>query len=117
MTRIRMTLLALPILAAVALGGVRTLHSPTAAADSITVSMINNSYAPATLTVAAGTTVIWSNDDTAAGENHDVITEDGAFFSPIVTPGQTTSFTFDVPGTYKYYCDLHFDMFGTIVVQ
>ncbi|MHB8574262.1 MAG: cupredoxin domain-containing protein [Dehalococcoidia bacterium] len=105
-----------------ALAGASGVHHGrnTSAQDAITVSMINNTYAPATLTVSAGTTVTWVNneDPNGADVTHDIITDDYTTInSGFVDPGQSVSFTFTDPGTYHYVCDLHALMEGTITVQ
>ena len=91
--------------------------APVSAQEPVTVRMIDNVFSPASLTVSAGTTVIWVNDDFASGEYHDVISEDGAVFTDPFAPGDYTSYTFSTPGVYGYYCDLHLGMFGTITVR
>lgn len=90
------------------------------AQSAVVVSMVDNQFAPSTITVAAGSVVIWvNNEDPAALDNiHDVIASDySAFVSDYVSPGATFSQEFDTPGTYTYLCDLHTGMQGTIVVQ
>ena len=76
-------------------------------------------YEPATLTVRVGTTVQWTNDGQhvhdatdrrdAALRASDVDYPSGAkpFDSGPMQPGQTFSYTFIVPGTYKYICIPH----------
>lgn len=91
--------------------------APAAATQGAVVSMQFNRFAPETITVAAGTTVTWTNDDFGSGEFHDVIAEDGSFVSATFGPGGAYSVTFDFPGQYGYYCDLHEGMFGRVIVQ
>lgn len=76
----------------------------------------NFAFAPATLTVAAGTTVTWLNKDE---EPHTVMSADrqASFKSPALDTDDKFSFTFAKPGTYKYFCTIHSHMVGTIVVQ
>jgi plastocyanin len=76
-------------------------------------------YEPATLTVRAGTTVQWTNEGQqihdatdrrdAALRASDVAYPSGAepFDSGPMQSGQTYSYTFMVPGTYKYICIPH----------
>jgi len=80
------------------------------------VTIQDFSYSPATLTVAAGTTVVWTNED-AVG--HTVTAADGIevgaaptglFDSGILDQGDTFEFTFDEPGTYFYLCRPHASM-------
>ncbi|HEY5629777.1 MAG TPA: plastocyanin/azurin family copper-binding protein [Candidatus Limnocylindrales bacterium] len=73
-------------------------------------------FAPAAITVAAGTTVTWTNDDHFT---HSVQFLDGGLPSDphVMQPGSSTSFTFTTPGTYHYQCHLHpTDMQGTVTV-
>ncbi len=75
------------------------------------------SFSPATMTIPAGTTVVWTND---SGAPHTVTSDTGApaaFDSGAVNAsGGTFSFTFAQPGTYHYHCNYHPYMHGTIVV-
>ena len=73
-------------------------------------------FAPAAITVSAGTTVTWTNDDHFT---HSVQFLDGGLpTEPLVMdPGTSTSFTFATPGTYHYQCHLHpTDMQGVVTV-
>ncbi len=76
----------------------------------------NFAFAPATLTVAAGTKVTWINHDE---EPHTVMSADPRtpFKSPALDTDDKFSFVFATPGTYKYFCTIHSHMVGTIVVQ
>ncbi|GEM_PF-1739443 len=106
----------LALLVSSAAGPPRTVR----AQDAIVVAMINNQYAPGTITIAAGSTVTWvNNEDPNASDNvHDVIADDyTSWSSDYINPGETYSREFDTPGTYTYLCDLHTNMQGTIVVQ
>jgi amicyanin len=79
------------------------------------VTIDNFSFAPATLTVKAGTTVTWINKDDIP---HGVGATNNAFKkSPALDTDDKYSFTFTTPGTYQYFCYLHPKMVGTIVVQ
>jgi plastocyanin len=78
------------------------------------VNISNFAFAPATLTVAAGTTVTWTNKDE---EPHTVVSSDGStFHSPGLDTGKTFSFTFPNAGTFDYICSIHPMMHGTVVV-
>jgi plastocyanin len=98
------------------------LHAGTTARaqSAVSVSMINNVYAPPTITITAGTTVTWVNNEDPNGTDvtHDVIDGDGtSWSSDYIDPGQSFSHEYDTPGTYPYFCDLHQNMSGTVVVQ
>jgi plastocyanin len=38
-------------------------------------------------------------------------------FNPLLNPGQTFSFTFTEEGNYPYFCTLHPNMVGTVIVS
>jgi plastocyanin len=89
------------------------------AAMANVVLMQGNQFLPTEYQVPPGTTVTWVNLD---GEEHDVLPADWenridpAFESPLIAPGGSWSFTFTIPGTYSYFCDLHANMVGVITV-
>lgn len=74
----------------------------------------SQAYAPNPLTVTAGTTLTWTNGDTAT---HGAINDAGAFSSGNLGAGGKYSVTLQVPGTYAYHCPIHTSMTGTIVVR
>jgi plastocyanin len=76
------------------------------------ISIEEFTFKPATLTIKAGTTVTWTNNDTAG---HDVKSD--SFQSPTMAKGQTFSFTFNNTGTFNYICGIHPNMKGTIKVE
>ena len=78
------------------------------------VKIDNFSFGPATLTVAAGTTVTWTNRDDIP---HTVVSDDKAFKSKVLDTDEKFSFTFAKPGTYSYFCSVHPKMTGKVVVQ
>ncbi|MDE2136081.1 MAG: cupredoxin family copper-binding protein [Gammaproteobacteria bacterium] len=71
-------------------------------------------FAPLTVTIAAGTTVTWTNRD---DEPHTVVSDTGLFRSGALDTNESFSFRFDAPGTYHYACSIHPRMVGTIVVR
>jgi len=78
------------------------------------VKIDNFSFGPASLTVAAGTTVTWINRDDIP---HTVVSEDKLFKSRVLDTDEKFSFTFAKPGTFGYFCSLHPKMTGKVVVQ
>lgn len=82
-------------------------------APEASVTIADFKYAPATLTVPAGTTVRFRNDDSDA---HTVTAGDGTFDSGGLDPHGIYQRTFNEPGTYRYVCAIHPWMKGTIVV-
>jgi plastocyanin len=85
-----------------------------APAASVRVEIKEYEYLPATLTVPAGTTVTWTSHD---DEPHTVTSPEKVFASPGLDADEAFSFTFSTPGTYTYYCTLHPQMTGTIIVK
>jgi len=83
------------------------------AAGTTAVAVKNFTFAPATLTVKAGTTVTWTNND---GEPHNIVATDGTFRSATLDTGGTFQHTFTKPGSYTYLCSIHPFMRATVVV-
>src|SRR6516225_7696203 len=85
---------------------------PTAPARSVeaTVMIDNFTFNPPRLTVKAGTTVTWDNEDDIP---HTVAASAKAFKSKALDTGDKFSFTFATPGQYEYFCSLHPHMTGT----
>ncbi|MET7732729.1 cupredoxin family copper-binding protein [Streptomyces sp. NPDC005402] len=92
------------------------LPSGQASAASYSVAMKGYAFSPASLSVPAGSTVTWTNYDTAP---HDVKTTSGplSIHSPMLNKGQSWSFTFTTAGTYGYVCTVHPDMTAGITVR
>lgn len=86
----------------------------TATANAIKIDVRNFMFGPQTLTVTAGSTVVWTNLDQ---EPHTIASDQGLFRSGAIDTNETFSFKFDHPGTYRYFCTIHPQMLGTIVVQ
>ena|SRR5208283_3231937 len=87
---------------------------PAQAVTPPTVRIANDAFAPATLTVTVGTTVLFVNSDDDA---HTVTSTDGFFDSKGLDTNHSWSYTFRKPGTYTYFCELHPFMKGAIVVK
>ncbi|MET8082008.1 cupredoxin family copper-binding protein [Streptomyces sp. NPDC005303] len=102
--------------AALALLAVWLLPSGQASAASYSVAMKGYAFSPASLSVPAGSTVTWTNYDTAP---HDVKTTSGplSIHSPMLNKGQSWSFTFTTAGAYGYVCTVHPDMTAGITVR
>ena len=76
--------------------------------------MVNDAFSPTMLTVSAGTTVLFVNRDDDA---HTVTSVNGVFDSKGLDTNGRWSYTFSKPGSYRYFCELHPFMKGTIVVK
>jgi plastocyanin len=115
------------VLAAGGLLVVLALAAPALAA-TIAVSIVDKTFQPADIVIAQGDTVTWTVTK-SIGEGHTVTSgtpggaDIGAAFDSglanidaLKDNGATFSFTFDTPGTYAYFCQVHPQMTGTVVV-
>jgi amicyanin len=85
-----------------------------AAADDTQVTVDNFTFTPKMAAVPVGTTVTWTNHDDIP---HNVVNTERKFKSPVMDTDETFSHTFDVAGTYQYYCSIHPRMTGQVVVR
>jgi plastocyanin len=93
--------------------GYSTTSNPPSSASA--VSIVNMSFSTASLTVTAGTTVTWTNNDDMT---HTVTADDNSFDSGYLSIGSKFSKAFSVKGTYTYHCAIHSTtMKGTIIVK
>jgi plastocyanin len=72
---------------------------PDAFAATQQVNINPGGFSPRTVTISTLDVVRWTNKDTV---NHQVVSDTGAFASPILRPNQSFSFTFRASGTYRY---------------
>ena len=84
------------------------------AAATADVKIDNFSFGPGTLTVAVGTTVVWTNHDDIP---HTVVSTDGVFKSKVLDTDEKFSYTFAKAGTFPYFCSIHPKMTGKVLVQ
>ena len=90
----------------------------------VDVSIKGFKFNQAHITVAVGTTVTWTNNDSSG---HTVSSTDslasnkldftGPLDSPTLLKGGTYSHTFETPGVYTYRCKPHSSMKGSVTVQ
>lgn len=87
-----------------------------AGVSHVSVAIQNYAFSPSSLTITQGTTVTWTNHDTAP---HTVTVSSGPvkFSSPTLQQGQSFTYTFTTAGTYAYYCAVHPDMTAKVIVQ
>ena len=77
------------------------------------VAVDNFSFAPAVASVTPGSTVTWTNRDDVP---HTIVSAQRKFKSPVLDTDQQFSHTFELPGTYDYFCSIHPRMTGQVVV-
>jgi len=95
------------------LAGVAVMAAPAGGQDTA-VKIDNFTFTPQRVTVKAGTTVTWTNQDDIP---HVVASSTKIFKSKTLDTDDKFSFTFTTVGTYDYFCSLHPHMTGTIVVE
>ena len=115
-TAVLLTPLSLAISLLLALLWSLLLAPSPAHAASHQVAIQQYAYGPATLSVAVGDTVTWTNKDEA---RHDVVVTSGpvSFRSPLLSKGQSWSYTFRTAGSYSYTCSIHPDMRGGVTAK
>jgi plastocyanin len=93
-----------------------TANTQQAASGTTEVKIDNFSFGPATLTVAVGTTVRWTNRDDIP---HTVVSTDDpkAFKSKVLDTDEKFSYTFAKAGIFPYFCSVHPKMTGKVMVQ
>jgi amicyanin len=109
-------LLFVPLAGIAAAGARRDAPATQPSPAPVTITIDNFNFSPKSVTIAPGTTVSWVNRDdvphTATGKG-----AQPAFDSKMLDTDQKFSFTFTTPGTYDYYCKVHPQMTGRIVVK
>lgn len=90
------------------------LLATTARAATHQVTIVNMAFQPANLTIAAGDTVVFANQDNAP---HTATDDAGAFDTGRLAKGSSASLTFPSAGQFAYHCELHRRMVGTITVS
>ena len=109
-TRILFGSLAAPLLA----GAFATAVLPqTPSSSTHEVAIAGFAFKPAQLTIKAGDTVTFVNND---DETHTATAMDRTFDSGHLDRNARFSYTFTKPGTYPYHCLIHTSMTGTIAV-
>ena len=108
----RRTLMAATLLGPVI--GAMLAFAAVAAQEANSVIIDNFTFTPKELTVPVGTTVKWVNHDDIP---HTVMDTNKSFRSKPLDTDDTFSFTFATAGTFNYFCSLHPQMVGKIIVQ
>lgn len=84
---------------------------PGGSASAVRISGF--AFAPADVTIPAGGTVTWTNEDSAT---HTATADDGSWDSGRLAKGDSHEETFATAGTFAYHCAVHPGMTGTVTV-
>ena len=96
-------------------GAPKSTGSSAPRTSDVSVEIADFAFTPDTISVAAGATVRWTNEDKYV---HTVTGDDVAELdSRNLSPGATYSHTFTVKGTYRYKCSIHSTMTAQILVE
>lgn len=87
-----------------------------ASATTHQITIKNYAYGSGSMGISQGDTVTWTNKDSVP---HDVVVTNGPvkFRSPMLTEGQSWSYTFTRPGSYSYTCSVHPDMKANVTAN
>src|ERR1700686_4466801 len=105
---------ALAIVVLMVAGRSRTFGAAVEDKPAAQVKIDNFVFSPNPLTVPAGSTIRWTNQDDIP---HNVVSEDKSFKSKVLDTDETFTYTFTKPGTYPSFCSIHPKMTGKVVVQ
>jgi plastocyanin len=99
---------------ALVVGALTTQTSVAAGPPTVDVKIDNFSFTPTTITVKAGTQIVWTNGDDIP---HTVVSNDQSFKSKVLDTDEKFTFMASKPGTYSYFCSIHPKMTGKVVVE
>ncbi len=94
--------------------GVSTPANENPGAKTVDVEMKEFKFLPVEITIKAGDTVRWTNNDRAP---HDATAKDKSWKTALLRTGNSATVTFDTPGTYEYYCSIHPGMKAKVIVE
>lgn len=104
------------MLLALLIVGLLSIHLATAVSADVSVNIMNFKFDPTPLVIPVGTTVVWTNQDSAP---HTATSDPGSAFvfdTGMLQKGQSGKITFTMVGTFTYFCSVHPNMHGTVTV-
>ena len=91
----------------------RPQSPPRGTAEVVKVKIVDNRFRNGTITIDRGTVVKWRN----RGDNtHTTTSNTGIWDSGNLSPGGSFRRRFRQVGTFRYHCEIHSTMTGTITV-
>src|SRR5688500_2024974 len=94
--------------------GATPVASRPATGEETVVTIVDFAFEPAEIEISAGSTVTWVNEGQTP---HTATASDGNFDTGVIVPAADGSQTFDEPGEFAYFCAIHPDMQGAVVVR
>lgn len=101
-------------LVAVLLTGAGPTPSAVGGLGNTVVEINGSAYGPVTVKINLDTEVTWVNNDTMT---HTATSNDGFFNTGSITQNDQDSLEFPAAGTYRYHCNFHAFMAGTVKVK
>lgn len=98
----------------VLISGCTSQKTETQPATTNAIEIRDFAFSPDTISVTKGTTVTWTNKDSAS---HTVTAINNEFASGTLNQGQTFSYTFNEARTFEYECSIHTSMRGKVIVK
>ena len=95
--------------------------TPNGEVEEATINLTKSGFTPQTLTIKAGTKVIWINESGNAAAVNSANHPTHQVYPPLnlgeFEDGENLSLVFNTPGTYKYHNHLDATEFGSVVVE
>jgi plastocyanin len=114
MTFIKLLTISAALVGMAAFAGRPELRAQAKDAAPQQIKIDNFSFSPQQVTVSAGTTIVWVNDDDVP---HTVVGAHQEFRSKALDTSDRFSFTVTKAGEVDYFCSVHPMMTGTIIVK
>ena len=91
-----------------------TTEAATPPEDAIGVSISGFAFNPNPVTIESGQTVLWVNNEAVS---HTTTSDDDLWNSGSLRTDAQFFFTFEQPGEFAYFCSIHREMTGTVIVE
>jgi plastocyanin len=89
--------------------------APSSETGSVSATMANFAFSPASITASVGDVITWTNNDSAP--HTATVTSDPTCTTDSLASGATGSLVFNTAGSYEFFCKIHPTMKGTIEVS
>jgi plastocyanin len=104
------------IVAALVVGGVGVAGAAQQATDATVAADDGTVWHPDTVAIDVGDTVTWTFANPTQFHNVASDSANWTLDSPVAQNHPDVSYTFDAPGTYRFVCEVHPGMSGTVTV-